>query len=64
MKKVNRLIYERAYDLKTRNILSHVEVSKYKQLEEASKNINVVYSSNINEALYNELNTFKEVLKS
>lgn len=64
MKKVNRLIYERAYDLKTRNILSNVEVSKYKQLEEASKNINVVYSSNINEALYNELNTFKEVLKS
>ena len=62
LKNINQLIYEAAYNLKSKNILTENEVIKYKSAYDQAKKIDTIFANNINELLYTNLNTINGVL--
>ncbi|HOB26241.1 MAG TPA: hypothetical protein PKG93_03755, partial [Bacilli bacterium] len=62
IKNISQLIYERSYDLKSKNILTDREVNKYKLVYDRTKKIDTIATNNINELLYTSLNILNEVL--
>ena len=62
IKNISQLIYERSYDLKSKNILTDREVNKYKLVYDRTKKIDTITTNNINELLYTSLNILNEVL--
>ncbi len=62
LKNINQLIYEAAYNLKSKNILTENEVIKYKSAYDQAKKIDTTFANNINELLFANLNTINGVL--
>lgn len=63
LKRVNQLLYERAYDLKSKGKLTEADVAKYKRVYDQAQKIDTTTPSGINELLYVGLSEFNEVLE-